>query len=112
MTNQIKLTAKPVWGWETAYCHNNDQDYDYKFGNKIKILGYLPLTGTALAILKTAALIVAIFRGEMKGQCMRSAAYFIRFGIEFTGFALLTLPLVDLLVTVHRGCTKKPKQLT
>lgn len=77
----------------------------------MKIISYFPFTGTAIAILKTIALTVALFKGDLKGKCARVFSSTIRTGIEFTGLAFLTLPLVDLIVTVHRGCTKKPKQV-
>lgn len=104
MTNKIHLSKPPIWGWETGNCNSCK---GYIINNSVKILAYFPFTGTAIAILSTAATIYA-YR-ELKGQCLRNVGSFIRTGIEFTGLAFLTLPLVDLIVTIHRGCTKKPK---
>lgn len=105
----IKLSQPTVWGWETAQCYH---DANYRISvNTVRVLGYFPFTGPCLAILKAAAFVALCAKGELDVSCARSIGIFTRIFIEFTGLAFLTLPLVDLIVTIHRGYTKKPNQM-
>lgn len=111
MTNEFTLLEKPFWGFETANCRYREPSYNYKLANTIKILGYFPVTGTCIAILRSIGFAIALSKGEFKGECLRAFSYTIRTGIEFTGLAFLTLPLVDLIVQIDRSCsTMKPQQ--
>ena len=110
MRNNIALSNRPNWGWETANCHSSKSQY--KTYNIVKILAYFPFTGTAIGILRIAGTVATVLRGQSIGGCLEGFSRIIRAAIEFTGLGFLTLPLVDLIVTVHRGCSKKAPPAT
>lgn len=103
----VKLSQPPLWGWETSQCYNSENVVSRTFYNTCKVLGYFPFTGPCLAIIKALAIRDAFYKGKLKGSCARNVGMLFRIGVEFTGLGFLILPLVDLIVTIHRGCTKK-----